>query len=77
MALQADTARVWLLIDDRAGNKSQVLGVARALGWSFQIKTIDYTAAAALPNYMLKASFSILTQSPRVRLKDEWQENVC
>ena len=32
MAFQGENARVWLLIDDRAGNKSQVLGVARAAG---------------------------------------------
>lgn len=76
MALQADTARVWLLIDDRAGNKSQVLGVARALGLPFQIKTIDYTAAAALPNYMLMASFSMLTQSSRVNLMAPWPDIV-
>jgi len=76
MALQADKARVWLLIDDRAGNKSQVLGVARALGLPFQIKTIDYTAAAALPNYMLMASFSMLTQSSRVNLMAPWPDIV-
>jgi len=68
--------QVWLLIDDRAGNKSQGLGVARALGWPFEIKYIDYTAAAALPNYMLMASFSMLTQSCRVNLASPWPDIV-
>ena len=76
MALQGEAARVWLLIDDRAGNKSQVLGVARALGLPFEIKTIAYTAAAALPNYMLMASFSMLTQSSRVNLMAPWPDVV-
>ena len=67
---------VWLLIDDRAGNKSQVLGVARALGLPFEIKNIEYTAAAALPNYMLMASFSMLTQSCRVNLASPWPDIV-
>ncbi|OEJ68913.1 mitochondrial fission ELM1 family protein [Magnetovibrio blakemorei] len=76
MALEGDHARVWLLIDDRAGNKSQVLGVARALGLPFEIKNIAYTASAALPNYMLMASFSMLTQSSRVNLAAPWPDVV-
>ncbi|HEY9079902.1 mitochondrial fission ELM1 family protein [Magnetovibrio sp.] len=76
MAFQGEHARVWLLIDDRAGNRSQVLGVARALGLPFEIKNIEYTAAAALPNYMLMASFSMLTQSCRVNLAAPWPDIV-
>ena len=76
MAFQGENARVWLLIDDRAGNKSQVLGVARALGLPFEIKNIEYTAAAALPNYMLMASFSMLTQNSRVNLAAPWPDIV-
>lgn len=76
MAFTGDHARVWLLVDDRAGNRSQVLGVARALGLPFEIKEIAYTAAAALPNYMLMASFSMLTQSSRVNLAAPWPDIV-
>jgi hypothetical protein len=76
MTLNPDTARVWLLIDDRAGNKSQVLGVARALGLKFEIKDIRYTIAAELPNYMLMASFSMLTQGSRVNLMAPWPDVV-
>lgn len=76
MTLQADQTRVWLLIDDRAGNKSQVLGVARALGLKFEIKDIRYTIAAELPNYMLMASFSMLTQGARVNLMAPWPDIV-
>jgi len=76
MTLNPDTARVWLLIDDRAGNRSQVLGVARALGLKFMIKEIRYTIAAELPNYMLMSSFSMLTQSSRVNLMAPWPDIV-
>ena len=67
---------VWLLIDDRAGNKSQVMGVARALGFKFMIKDMIYTPAAALPNYMLMASFGGLTQPSRVNLGSPWPDVV-
>lgn len=67
---------VWLLADDRAGNRSQVLGVGRALGIPFEIKNIEYTAAAALPNYMLMESFSAVTQSSRVNLAAPWPDIV-
>lgn len=67
---------VWLLIDDRAGNRSQVLGVGRALGYSFEIKEIEYTAAADLPNYMLMASFSAVAQKSRVNLMAPWPDIV-
>ena len=67
---------VWLLIDDRAGNKSQVMGVARALGFKFIIKDLIYTPAAALPNYMLMASFGGLTQPARVNLGSPWPDVV-
>ncbi|MCW8915931.1 MAG: mitochondrial fission ELM1 family protein [Magnetovibrio sp.] len=76
MGFEGDHARVWLLIDDRAGNRSQVLGVARALGLPFEIKDIEYTAAAALPNYMLMASFSMLSRSCRVNLAAPWPDIV-
>lgn len=76
MAFQGENARVWLLIDDRAGNKSQVLGVGRALGLPFEIKDIEYTAAAALPNYVLMASFSMVTQQCRVNLAAPWPDIV-
>ena len=39
---------MWLLIDDRAGNRSQCLGVAEALGLKFEARGLEYTAAGAL-----------------------------
>lgn len=67
---------VWALIDDRAGNKSQCLGVAQALGLRFQIQDLEYTPAAALPNFALGASFGGLTANSRINLAPPWPDLV-
>ena len=75
---------VWVLVDDRAGNKSQALGVAKALGLSlglslglaFEVKNIAYNKAASLPNVVLGASFKTLTTSSREALRSPWPDLV-
>ena len=63
---------VWLLIDDRAGNRSQCLGVAEALGLPFEVRGLEYTAAGALPQFILGASFFGLTAKSRAELAPPW-----
>lgn len=48
--MQGTAREIWVLVDDRAGNAAQALGVAEALGLPFTVKTLAYTRAAALPN---------------------------
>lgn len=67
---------VWALLDDRAGNRSQVLGVAEALGFRFQIQELAYTPAAALPNFFVGASYAGLTAGSRVNLVPPWPDLV-
>ena len=67
---------VWLLIDDRAGNKAQVLGVAEALGFAYEVKDIAYNKAAVLPNVVLGASFKMLTPTCRKDLVEPWPDLV-
>jgi len=67
---------IWLLIDDRAGNAAQVRGVADALGLRAETRDIAYTAAGALPNMVLGASFHGLTASSRVNLVPPWPDLV-
>lgn len=67
---------VWALLDDRAGNRSQALGVAEALGFRFQVQELVYTATAALPNFFVGASFGGLTPSSRVNLVPPWPDLV-
>ncbi len=67
---------IWALIDDRAGNKSQCLGVAEALGLAFQTRALEYAAAAALPNIALGATFKGLSESARLALAPPWPDMV-
>lgn len=67
---------VWVLADDRPGNASQCVGVAEALGREFQVKTLAYSAAGALPNAALGASFRGLTPASRAALTSPWPDVV-
>lgn len=66
----------WLLIDDRAGNRSQVMGVAQVLGLPYIKQELEYTAAGALPNMVLGASFHGLTKNSRINLAPPWPDLV-
>jgi mitochondrial fission protein ELM1 len=65
---------IWQLIDDRAGNQSQCLGVGDALGLKCEIRDLEYSAAAALPNFVMGKTFGGLTASSRVNLVEPWPD---
>ena len=67
---------IWALIDDRAGNASQCLGVIEALGLRYQRQDLRYAAAGALPNFFLGASFGGLTADSRINLVAPWPDLV-
>lgn len=67
---------VWVLADDRAGNVSQALGVAEALGLPYAVKDIRYTRLAALPNFVRGASTLGLTEPSIAGLHAPWPEVV-
>ncbi len=71
-----NTPYVWLLLDDRAGNRSQVMGVAESLGWRWLAQELHYNAIAALPNQVFGASFNGLTTGSRINLVDPWPDVV-
>jgi mitochondrial fission protein ELM1 len=48
--------RVWVLLGDRAGDNAQVLRLAEALGWPFEVKRIHYNRLNRCPNLLLGAS---------------------
>jgi len=66
------TPTVWVLLDDRPGNASQALGVAEALGWSFETKKLSYTVSARLPNLIRGASRIGLTAQSESILRPPW-----
>jgi hypothetical protein len=63
---------VWALLDDRAGNRSQCLGVVEALGLAHRRRELRYRSLAALPNALLGASFLGLTADARRPLTPPW-----
>lgn len=68
MVAPARELRVWALLDGRAGNDSQTLGVAQALGVPFERVSVGYTALAALPNMLRGASLLGVDACSKARL---------
>ncbi len=56
MSTEAPDQEIWVLCDDRAGNRSQAIGVAEKSGASFRCVEVEYGALAALPNLILGAT---------------------
>ncbi len=67
---------IWALLDDRAGNRSQCLGVAECLGIPFVTKEVRYSPLARLPNCLLGASFLGLTMISRLGFREPWPDLV-
>lgn len=67
---------IWALLDELAGNRSQVLGVAEALGLPFVEKHISYSSLAKLPNMFKGASFMGLTSDSKAALVEPWPDLV-
>jgi mitochondrial fission protein ELM1 len=67
---------IWVLADDRPGNRSQCLGVARVLGLPFETKTVAYGPLVKLHNALLGASFLAITPESRAALTAPWPDLV-
>ncbi len=67
---------IWALVDDRAGNRSQCLGVADALGLDYRVKEIVTGPLASLPNLLLGASFAGLDAGSRAGFSPPWPDLV-
>lgn len=63
---------IWVLADDRAGNRSQAFGVATRLQVPFRTIDIAYGPWVCLPNWLLGASCAGLTDTARAKLKAPW-----
>ena len=57
-AAEAADIRVWLLLDDRPGHVTQVVGLADALGWPYETKALRFTWLNRLSNRLLGASLA-------------------
>ncbi len=67
---------VWVLVDGRAGNRSQCFGVADVLRFPYVTKEIRYSWLGTLPNTLLWASFVGLTADSRREMVPPWPDMV-
>jgi hypothetical protein len=65
---------IWALIDDRAGNTGQTLGVAEALGRDFRQIRVDYAPSVGLPNFIRGSGLLGVDAESQARLRAtvEW-----
>ncbi len=69
--IESDAA-IWVLLDDRAGNRSQALGIAEALGRPFVERELTYGPLARLPNALLGATLAGLSPTSRDSIRPPW-----
>jgi mitochondrial fission protein ELM1 len=67
---------VWVLTDDKLGHTTQSLGLARALGWPYESKTLRFTPFNRLSNRLLGASLRGLDKRRSSELTPPWPELV-
>lgn len=72
----AATPRVWVLAGPRAGDRSQLLALADALGWPYEVKDLAYNGLHNLPNWLLGKSLAILDRARSSPLSGPWPDLV-
>lgn len=68
--------RIWVLLDDRAGNSTQARGVADKLGFTYETKQIHYTKLVKLPNLLRGASLLGADPAQSDTLEAPWPDIV-
>ncbi|MBK8176423.1 MAG: mitochondrial fission ELM1 family protein [Rhodospirillales bacterium] len=70
--IPADAPLVWLLMGHKAGDNAQVLALAEALDWPFEIKQFVYRRWEALPNLTLGATMAGIRVEGSSHLQPPW-----
>ncbi len=68
--------RVWLLLDDRPGHRTQVIGLAEKLGWRYEIKELAFTPLNRISNRILGASLLAVDKGTAGALTAPWPDLV-
>ncbi|MFZ5790006.1 MAG: mitochondrial fission ELM1 family protein [Pseudomonadota bacterium] len=68
--------RVWLLMGHRAGDNAQVLALAEALGWPFQIKRFVYRKYEFLTNRLIGCTLAGIDRRRSDPLTPPWPDLV-
>ncbi len=66
--------RIWVLTDDKPGNRTQSMGVAAKLPWDFEEKRISLNRFAGVPNRMLGKTRISVTLSDSDTLVPPWPD---
>ncbi|BCX82076.1 conserved hypothetical protein [Methylomarinovum caldicuralii] len=66
------TPRVWVLLNHRAGENNQILALAEALGWPFEIKRFTYRRG--VPYLLLGASLAAIDRLRSDPLTPPWPD---
>lgn len=66
----------WLMMGHKAGDNSQILALAEALGWPFEIRRMTYRSTEILTNLFAGPSLKGLVREKSDRLEPPWPELV-
>ena len=68
--------RVWVLTCHREGDNAQMIGLADALGWPFEIKRIVHRRLELLPNLLIPATLAGMNRKRSTPLQPPWPDLV-
>ena len=68
LAKNKDKKLIWVLKDDRPGNYSQAISLAKSLNFPYKIKEISYNKLAILPNFLKFSKLSTINQNSKNNL---------
>lgn len=63
---------VWAILGDRWGDKSQILGLAEALGWPYDVKQLAFNRWRDVPNPLLGATLASIDRRRSSALAPPW-----
>ena len=66
--------RTWLMIGHKAGDNSQIMALAEALGWPFEIKNLVYRKTELITNLLAGPTLMGLVQERSSKLEPPWPE---
>jgi hypothetical protein len=67
---------VWVIAGYRAGERSQILGLADALGWPYEVKTLRHRPWDWLPGLSRRVSLAGIEAASQVQLGPPWPDLV-
>ena len=67
---------VWVLTANKAGENSQVLALAEALGWPFEIKQFVYRPHEVVPNLLLRTTLAGIDKQQSSPIEAPWPDLV-